>query len=189
MKKDWLYRCTSSMKKGWLYRDSYENKNQEIAPVMMTQWWSRSSDDDPDPVMMIQQYWSILSDDPNPVMIQIEWWSRSDDEDDLKMKITWRWRWLEYEVNLKMKITWKMNMTWIWRQRELDDDLENKTCANKLCRENTFLVKRECWCICNFRMYSSVYLMYCTPMFIPGCVCNVLESCHAPMFLPGGSIM
>ena len=46
-----------------------------------------------------------------------------------------------------------------------------------------------CWCICNFGMYSSVYLMYCTPMFIMGCVCNVFESCHAPMFLSGGSIM
>ena len=32
-------------------------------------------------------------------------------------------------------------------------------------------------------MYSSVCLMYCTPMFILGCVCNVFESFHAPMFL------
>ena len=37
---------------------------------------------------------------------------------------------------------------------------------------------------CNFGMYSSVYLMNCTPMFIPGCVCNVFESCHTPMFIP-----
>ena len=29
-------------------------------------------------------------------------------------------------------------------------------------------------------MYSLVFLMYCTPMFIPGSVCNVIESCHAP---------
>ena len=34
----------------------------------------------------------------------------------------------------------------------------------KLCRKNTFLVKRECWCICNFGMYSSMYLMSCNPM-------------------------
>ena len=37
----------------------------------------------------------------------------------------------------------------------------------------------------NFRMYSLVFLMYCTLMFILGCVCNVIESCHAPMFIPG----
>ena len=47
----------------------------------------------------------------------------------------------------------------------------------------------SCWCNCNFRMYSLVYLMYCTPMFIPGSVCNVIESCHAPMFQSGVSIM
>ena len=27
--------------------------------------------------------------------------------------------------------------------------------------------------------------MYCTPMFISGCVCNVFESCHTPMFISG----
>ena len=42
---------------------------------------------------------------------------------------------------------------------------------------------------CNFRMYSLVFLMYCNPMFILGCVCNVFESFHAPMLLSGGSIM
>ena len=26
----------------------------------------------------------------------------------------------------------------------LDDDLETKTCADELCQENTFIVKREC---------------------------------------------
>ena len=29
-------------------------------------------------------------------------------------------------------------------------------------------------------MYSLLFLMYYTLMFIPGCVCNVFESCHAP---------
>ena len=29
--------------------------------------------------------------------------------------------------------------------------------------------------------------MYDTLMFIPGCVCNVFESCHTPMFIPGSS--
>ena len=29
-------RPTTIMKKGWLYRTSYDEKNQEIAPVMMT---------------------------------------------------------------------------------------------------------------------------------------------------------
>ena len=28
---------TSSMKKGWLCRTSYDKKNREIAPMMMTQ--------------------------------------------------------------------------------------------------------------------------------------------------------
>ena len=143
------------------------------------QWWSRSSDDpdpvmisnvDPDPVMM-------SSDDPDLVMmIQIEWWSRSSDDDPDQVMIHIQW--------------W--NMTWRWRWWELNDDpddTEKKTYVDKLCWENTFLVKMECWCNCNFRMYSSIYLMYYTPMFILGCVCNVFESCHAPMFLSGVSIM
>ena len=148
-------RPTTNMRKGWLCRTSCDEKNREITPVMMTQWWWRSSDD-PDPMMMIQQWWSN-SDDPDP------------NEDDLKRKMTWRWRW-----------------------RELDDDpddTEKNNCADKLCRENTFLVKRECWCNCNFRMYLLVFLMYCNLMFISGCICNVLESWHARRFLSGVSIM
>ena len=59
------------MKKGWLCRESYDKKNQEIAPVMMIQQrWSRSSDD-LDPVMM-------SGDDPDPMM-----------------KMTWRWQGLD----------------------------------------------------------------------------------------------
>ena len=179
------------MKKGWLCRTSYDE-------IVYTWWWpeeiqielwyrssyddserSRSSDD-PDPAVVIQiKWWSRSS----PVMlIQIGWWSRSSDAilwwsksrddpdpDDLKTKMTW-WRWLEDE----------------------DDpvDAEKKTSAEKLCRKNTFLVKRECWCICNFGMYSSMYLMYCNPMFIPGCFFYVLESYgHAPMFRSGGLLM
>ena len=46
-----------------------------------------------------------------------------------------------------------------------------------------------CLCICNFGMYSSIYLMYCMTIFILGCVCNVFESFHAPMFLSGVSII
>ena len=30
-------RPTTSMKKGWVYRSSYDEKNHEIAPLMMTQ--------------------------------------------------------------------------------------------------------------------------------------------------------
>ena len=127
--------------------------------VMIQTWWWSS--DDLDPMMMIQR-WSRSSDDLDSMMIQ--WWSRSSDDLDL---MTWRWRWLDDDP----------------------DDTEKKTCADKLCRECTFLVKRECWCICNFWMYSLVYLMYCTPMFILESVCNVIESCHAPMFLLGYSIM
>ena len=184
-------RPTTIMKKGFLCRTCYDEKNHEIAPVMIQiEWWSRSSDDDLavmiqiqwwwsssddlDPVMIIQQWWSRSSDDLDLVMmIQIQWWSRSSDddldqdEDDLKMKMTWRWRGLDNDPN----------------------DTEKKTCVDKLCRENTFLVKRECWCNCNFRMYSLVYLMYCTPIFIPGSIYNVIQSCHTPMFLSRDSIM
>ena len=46
-----------------------------------------------------------------------------------------------------------------------------------------------CWCNCNFWMYSLVFLIYCNPMFIPGCICNVFESCHAPIFQLRDSIM
>ena len=120
---------------------------------------------------MMLQRWSRSRDDLDPMMmIQIEWWSRSNDDDpdldeaDLKMNMTWRWRWQELNDD--------------------PDDIEKKTCADKLCRENTFLVKRECWCICNFGMYSLVFLMYYNLMFISGCICNLLESCHTPMFIP-----
>ena len=72
MKKDQLWDDTSSMKKDWLCRGSYDENNQEIAPVMMPS-------DDLDQVMMIQ----------------IEWWSRSrwiwreldDDLDDIEKNI------------------------------------------------------------------------------------------------------
>ena len=47
MKKDQLWDDTSSMKKDWLYRGSNDEKNQEIALVMI-------ASDDLDPVMMIQ---------------------------------------------------------------------------------------------------------------------------------------
>ena len=48
---------TPSMKEGWLYRTSYDEKNHEIAHMMMTKG-------DPDPVMMTPR-------DPDRVMIQI----------------------------------------------------------------------------------------------------------------------
>ena len=121
--------------------------------------------DDPDRVMIQIQWWSRSSDVDPAEMIQIKWWSRSSDDDldrvmiQIQMKMTWRCRW--------------------------PDDIEKKTCADKLCRENTFLVKRECWCNCNFWIYSLVYLMYYSPMFILGCVCNVIESCHTLMFILG----
>ena len=109
-------------------------------------------------VMMIQiQRWSRSSDIPDPLMIQTQWWS-SDDPDPV-MKITWRWRWLDVDP----------------------DDTEKKTCADKLCRENTFLVKKECWCNCNFRMYFlSIVTDVHSRMY-----CNVFESCHTPMFILG----
>ena len=164
-------RPTTSMKKGWLCRTSCDEKNEEIAPfeavmMMMIQWWSSFVDD---PVMIQTWWWS--SDAPDQVMIQT-WWRWLDNEDDLTMKMTSRWRWLEDEYDLMM-------IQMIQRRRLV---LIN-------CVENTFLVKRECCCICNFRMYYLVYLMYCTPMFIPRSICNVIESFHTPMFLLGESIM
>ena len=51
-------RPTNSMKKGWLSRTSCDEKNHEIAPVMI-------ASDDPDPVMMPH-------DDPDREMIQIQ---------------------------------------------------------------------------------------------------------------------
>ena len=53
----------------------------------------------------------------------------------------------------------------------------------------SLFLSRVYWCNCNFGMYSLVYLMYCTPMFILRCVCNVIESCHAQKFRSGVSIM
>ena len=149
------------------YDDSKRSRSSDdLDPAMMIQIerWSRSSDD-PDP---IQWWWSRLSDDPDPVMMFY------DDPDWEMIQIQW-WRWLEHEDDLKTNmIQWYKEEDQCW----------------KLCRKNTFLVKRECWCICNFGMYSSMYLMYCTPMFIPGCFYYVSESCcHAPMFQLGGSIM
>ena len=141
--------------------------------------WSRSrsrSSDDPDPV---QWWWSRSSDDPDPVMMFY-------DDPDREMIQIRRWRWLEDEDDLKTKMTWILRilemqmMRWSIWYREEDQ-------CWKSCRKNTFLVKRECWCICNFGMYSSIY---CNPMFIPGCFYYVFESCdHAPMFRSGRLIM
>ena len=152
-------RPTTSMKKGWLVELPMTSRI-EIEQVMIQTWWWSS--DAPDQVMIQTWWWS--SDAPDQVMIQTRWWS-SDAPNQVIIQTWWRW---------------------------LDDDpydTEKKTCADKLCRENIFLVKRECWCNCNFRMYSLMYLMYCTPMIIPECVCNVIKSCHAPMFRSRFSIM
>ena len=46
--------------------------------------------------------------------------------------------------------------------------------------ENTFLVKRECRCIYNFRMYSLVYFIYCISVYpnVPiGRFINIIKSC------------
>ena len=164
-----------------------QSSDDDPDPVMLIQierwarssddvpWWSRSRDDldpvmlsklrdDPDPMMMSHDDpdpMMMSHDDPDREMIQIQ-----------RMKMTWRLR------RLKMQMA-----RWSSWYREEDQ-------CWKLCRKNTFLVKRECWCICNFRMYSSMYLMYCNPMFIPGCIYYVIESCcHAPMFRSGESIM
>ena len=166
--------------------------------MIQIKWWSRSSDD-LDRVMIHIQWWCLM-------MIQIKWWYRSSDDvpwwsisrddpdlvmmfhdhPDREMIQIW---WLEDEDDLKTKMTWRlrrleMHMTrWSSWYREEDQ-------CYKLCQKNTFLVKHECWCICNFEMYSSMYLMYCNSMFIPICIYNVIESCcDALMFQSGESIM
>ena len=127
---------TTNMKKGWIFRTSYDKKNHDIAPMMIQiKWWSRSSDDD--------QWWSKSSDDPDPVMM-----SHDDPDQEMiqiqRMNMTWRRRWLEDSEDLRCR----------WRDDPIDT--EKKTSAKKLCQKNTFLVKRECWCICNFEMYSLI---------------------------------
>ena len=166
----------------WWSRSSSDDLDREMIQIQIwIEWWSRSS-----PVMMIQIEWWSKSSDVDPdremiqIQIQIEWWSRSSSMT-IHIERWSRWKWLEDEDDLKTKMTWRRR--WSSWCREEDQ-------CWKLCRKNTFLVKRECWCICNFRMYSSMYLMYCNPMFIPGCFYYVFESCgHAPMFRSGGLIM
>ena len=211
MKKGWLCRTSyDEIVHTWWWpveiqielwsRSSYDDSERSRSrddpdPVVMIQieWWSRSSlerwsrsSDDPDPV---QWWWSRSSDDLDSVMmIQIEWWSRSCDDvlwwsrsrddpdpDDLKMKMTWRRRRLDDRDDLKTNmIQWYIEEDQCW----------------KLCRKNTFLVKRECWCICNLGMYSYMYFIYCNPMFIPGFFYYVFESyCLTPMFRSGGLLM
>ena len=117
------HRPTTSMKNGWICRNSCDKKNHEIAHMMMTQWWFRSSYDWD--LVMMSSRWSRSSDDPDlAVMIQIQWCWPSDDLDQVMIQIQWWWS--RYR---------KEDQWW------------------KLCQENTFLVKRECWCNCNFGMY------------------------------------
>ena len=142
----------------------------------------QSNDDDPDPVMLIQierwfefnddvPWWSKLRDDPDPVMM-----SHDDLDREMiqirRMKMTWRLRRLK--MQMKRWSNWYREEDQCW----------------KLCRKNTFLVKRECWCICSFGMFSSMYLIYCNPMFIMRCIYYAFESCfHALIFRSGGSII
>ena len=137
-------------------------------PVMIQiEWWSRSSHDDP--IVMIQiEWWSRSSDDSqwwSKSNDDVPWWSRSSDDPEPVMMlhddpdremIHIQWRWLIDKDDLNMKMNWRCR----WRE-----DPEKKTSDEK----NTFLVKRECWCNCNFRMYSLVFLIFCNPMFISGC--------------------
>ena len=136
--------------------------------MIQLRWWPSD-----DLALMMIQWWSSFDDDL--VMIQLWWWS-SDDQ--ALMMIQWWWS--SYDPALMM-IQWWSNF---------DDDPKKKTCADVLCQQNTFLVKRECWCICNFRMYSLVYLILypdvpigriiCISLYpdVPiGRVINIIKSC------------
>ena len=77
-----------------------------------------------------------------------------------------------------------MMIQWWWFGFDDDpywmNDPVMKTCADELCQENTFLVKRECWRIFNFGMYSLVYFIYYISLVpdVPiGRVINVIKSC------------
>ena len=129
----WGSRNTPSMKEGWICRTSYDEKNHNIAHMMMTigdpywamieiqlwwlweiqiEWWSRSS------LVMIQiEWWSRSS----PVMmIQVEWWPRSSDDDldwvmiqiqwwcpIMMIRIQWWWSRSRKEDGMKIKMTWR----------------------------------------------------------------------------------
>ena len=90
----------------------------------------------------------------------------------------------------KVNMHYEMHVLWTWGSL-------SKQYYSKLVHIGEFntiksgsnILPSICWCNCNFGMYSPMYLMSCTPMFIPRCVYNVIESCHAPMFWSGGSIM
>ena len=147
-----------------------DNRSSDDDDPMMIHFWWWSSDD---PALMMIQWWSIFNDDL--VMIKLWWWSNYDPS---LMMIQW-WSSLDDDPALIMIQWWS----------SFDDDPEKKTCADVLCQENTFLVKSECWCICKFRMYSLIYFMYCTPMFLSRSISNIVESCHTQMFLSEESIM
>ena len=153
-------RPTTSMKKGQLYRTSCDEKNHEIEPVMIQWWWS--SNDDPDRVMIQTQWWW-------PMMIQIDWWSRSSDDvqwwsrssdglDLVMMMIQIKW-WSRFSDDDPDRVMIQ-NRWWRWLEDEDDKNsmmiqmIQRRILVLIYCVEkNTFLVKRECWCICNFRMY------------------------------------
>ena len=154
------------------WRSSCDEDPDSMIQIKWSKW------DDPD-LMMIQQWWASSHDDVDPVIKRKKMTWRLKDKEKLKKKMTWR---LEYKEDLKTEEDLKMTRWSSWCREE-------DQCW-KLCRKNTFLVKRECWCICKFRMYSSMYLMYCNPMFIPGCIYYVFDSCcHSLMFRSRGSIM
>ena len=144
-------RPTTSMKKGWLYRNSYDEKNLEIAPVLIQiEWWSRSSNDDP--TVMIQiEWWSRSS----PVMmIQIERWSRS--EDDLKKKMTWRRDDpADTEKNTSAKNCVERIPSWLRRSVDVFVTLE---CIH-LC----------ILCIVTWCLFRDVSIMYLSHVVMPRC--------------------
>ena len=77
------------------------------------------------------------------------------------------------------------HLTKIFKNNSYSENLIRKT-----IKRSQDARQAKCWCICNFGMYSSMYLMYCNPMFIPGCSYYVFESCdHTLMFRSGRLIM
>ena len=128
-------RDTTNMKKGWLYRTSYDEKNHEIAPVVLIQieWGYRSSEDDP--AVMIQiQWWSKSSDD-------VKWWSRSSDDDLDRVMIQIQWWWSissdDLDTVMMIQIEWWSRSRWRWLE---DEDDENSMMIQMIQRRRLVLI-------------------------------------------------
>ena len=150
-----------------------------VPPMVRCEWWPCLSNMVIGCVRIMVRYkcWVILSDMVSicvPTMVIYNYWRRWRPTWRLGLEPTWK-RASSVELPMTsiieryhhlLEIVGAVMMMMIhpdddpasWRSN-FDDVPETNTCVDELCQENTFLVKRECWCICNFGMYSLVYLI------------------------------